>query len=152
MVENRRFKAVEVYPNIGTTFNILDEYLWVGRINNDSLSFPYYGVFYILDDNMQAIPSSRKDIGKPTKFVDGKVDIFDTTVIDVLLDQNNNILLFNQDGSQEMLFNISDSTDIQVKTPNSPKIFVSVYSDKVIAIYAVENESTYKIIIFNPNC
>ena len=144
-----RLKAMEIYPNIGTPHNIVDEYLWLGRVHNDLIYFPRNGTSYKLDNNIRVIESSREDIGQQEKYLIGKVNIYDTSAKDLLLNKDKKIVLLNQDNSEEILFDAGDSYSQKYHNSNYIGVSASIYKDSIIMVYAVGHNGKWKVTNFN---
>jgi hypothetical protein len=147
---NWRFKALEVYPNIGISHNMVDKNLGIGRVNNGYIYFYREGIFYALDENMNVIDSSEKNIGEPNKYLVGNINIYDPLSKELLL-KNDRVVLLNQNNSTEDIADISDSTYLKYFGRNYVLLNASVYKNKVILVYGIStnNGDKLKVIIFN---
>ena len=150
IVEDRRLKRREVYPNLGTSENIFDdEYLGSYiRVHNDLLYFYEKGIFFQVDSNFKVIVNTKKEIGIQNKYLAGNVDIYDSSVKEVLLDENYNIVLLKEDNSKEMLFDIRDSVDAN-RSYQRVSMTLAVYSNQIIMAYEERDTNKYKIITYN---
>jgi hypothetical protein len=147
--KNWRLKAIKVYPDLGIAHNIADEYLGLVRVNNNSIFSASEGIFYRLDSDMRAIELSKEEIGKPQKYLYGKINIYDSSVKELLLDDTFNIIILNQDNSKESIFQITDS-QASMDNYRSHLITVSVYKDKVIIVYGIHTDTDkWKVVIFD---
>ncbi|MGV6830578.1 MAG: hypothetical protein ACWA5P_03325, partial [bacterium] len=144
---NERLKRKEVYPTLeGSNQNIVGEYLGrYYRIHNNKIYFYQKGILYQLNDDMTVDSSTKEDIGLQTKYIRGKVKIYDANVREVLLDKDTNMVLLKNDGSKEILFDANDST----VTYN--KMIVTVYDDSVIAIYIDKTKKLFQVNVYNRN-
>ena len=145
---NRRLKRREIYPNLGNSENIVDEYLdGYIRINNNLLYFYKKGIFFELDSNFKAINSTKNDLGVRLKYLKGNIDIYDLSVKEILLDEKYNIVLLNKDNTKEVLFNIKDSEDANRSYSNVHTV-LSIYDNQIIMVYKDINQK-YKVITYN---
>jgi hypothetical protein len=144
-----RLNAIRIYPDMGVAHKVIDKKLISYRIHNNSIFFYREGVFYTLDDDMKAISLSKEEIGKPEKYLYGKVNIYDSSVKELLLDNTFNIVILNQDNSKESTFQITDSK-ASINNYRSHLITASVYKDKIILVYGVHtNTDKWKMVTFN---
>jgi len=135
-----RLNAIRIYPDMGVAHKVIDKKLISYRIHNNSIFFYREGVFYTLDDDMKAISLSKEEIGKPEKYLYGKVNIYDSSVKELLLDNTFNIVILNQDNSKENIFQITDSK-ASINNYRSHLITASVYKDKIILVYGVHTDT-----------
>jgi len=150
IIKDFRLKRVEIYPNIGVVNNIIDEYISSStRVHSNSIFFYTKGIFFNLDNNMKIIETSKEEIGESISYLKGQVNIYDSTVKELLLDNDKNVILLNQDNSEEVLFNINDSFDMNNFTYNFMRGVASVYKDKIIIAYRYKDEKQYKVVIFD---
>jgi hypothetical protein len=144
-----RLNAIRIYPDMGVAHKVIDKKLISYRMHNNSIFFYREGVFYTLDDDMKAISLSKEEIGKPEKYLYGKVNIYDSSVKELLLDNTFNIVILNQDNSKESTFQITDSK-ASINNYRSHLITASVYKDKIILVYGVHtNTDKWKMVTFN---
>ncbi len=99
---------------------------------------------------MNVIDSSEKNIGQPDEYLIGNINIYDSSIKELLL-KNNKIVLLNQNDSTKEIIDISDSTYLKYFGRNYALLNASVYTDKVILVYGIstDNGDKLKVIIFD---
>ena len=143
-VENRRHKVMEIYPNIGSSSNILDQYIsGLVRIANESITFFTKGISYKLDADLHAILSSKQTFPKTldNDLEKSAVSIYDTEIRDAYLDNNKTLWLVKNNNDLEQIASLNDMDDYHAKMK------IGVYHDKVVVVYVGLNKSTYKILV-----
>jgi len=152
IVEDRRAKAMEIYPNKGVSENIVDEYYGSSfRVNNNLLSFFYKGITFELGSSLKVIDSSKYEFAGLENKLRGDIKIYDSNIKEMYADSEDNLFLVTKDNTIEPLFNLDDSTLSENVNGYTQRIEAAVYEDSVIVIYSTIEERKYKVVFYNRN-